>query len=113
DREIGTVLRLLGLPMLASTAIFGLPGLVMALTGLLIHVASLRSYGMPYLDPYPLFRLRDRQDTVRKRRSASSESGPSTRAEPARRAHRRSRGIGPRIGPGTGRPDTPAPAKEG
>ena len=64
DREMGTVLRLLGLPVLLSAAVFGLPGLVMALLLVLIHVAILRSYGVPYVDPYPFFKLQDIQDTI-------------------------------------------------
>ncbi len=64
DREMGTVLRLLGLPILISTSILGLPGLVLALILIATHLSILRSYGVPYLMPYPYFRIGDMRDTV-------------------------------------------------
>ena len=64
DRELGTVLRLLGLPVMLFSAVLGLPGLVMALTLIGIHLTTLRSYGVPYMAPYPYYRWRDLADTL-------------------------------------------------
>src|SRR5690606_2000904 len=61
DREMGTVLRLLGLPVMLSAAFLGLYGFVMALLAIAIHVAILRSYGVPYLAPYPYYRSEERR----------------------------------------------------
>lgn len=64
DREMGTILRLLGLPVMFSAALLGLYGVVMG--GLLIgiHLAILRSYGVPYLVPYIYYKWSDVKDTT-------------------------------------------------
>lgn len=64
DRELGTVLRLLGLPVLLSAAVLGLYGLTMALLLILAHLCTLRSYGVPYLAPYGFYPLSDWKDSV-------------------------------------------------
>lgn len=64
DRELGTVLRLLGLPIMLSSAVFGLYGFIMASLAVGIHLATLRSYGVPYLAPYPYYSLGDIKDTL-------------------------------------------------
>lgn len=64
DREVGTVLRLLGLPVMMSAALLGLYGLIMAVLLIASHLVILRSYGVPYVAPYPYYRWSDLKDTV-------------------------------------------------
>lgn len=66
DREMGTVVRLLGLPVMLSTAVLGLYGLVMATLLIAIHLATLRSYDVPYLAPFPYYQWSDLKDTATK-----------------------------------------------
>ncbi len=61
---LGTVVRLLGLPLMISTAVLGMFGLVMGLLAILAHLATLRSFGVPYLVPYAYFSAQDLKDTV-------------------------------------------------
>lgn len=64
DRELATVLRLLGLPLMLSATVLGLFGVVMGMLLIGSHLAILRSYGVPYLAPYPYYRWTDLQDTL-------------------------------------------------
>lgn len=77
DRETGTVLRLLGLPMMISAAVLGLYGLAMALLLILIHLACMRSYGVPYIAPYPYYKWSDMKDTLLKAPMRSFHRRPS------------------------------------
>lgn len=61
---LGTVIRLLGLPLMLSTAAFGLYGMVMALLAVGAHLAVLRSFGVPYLVPYAYYARADWKDTL-------------------------------------------------
>ncbi|MBM7564867.1 spore germination protein [Paenibacillus sacheonensis] len=47
-------IRLLRFPMLFLAGMFGLYGIVLGFLGILLHVASLRSFGEPYFKPIPL-----------------------------------------------------------
>lgn len=66
DRELGTVLRLLGLPLMLSAALLGLYGLTMAILLILTHLCTLRSYGVPYMAPYAFYPSSDLKDTLLK-----------------------------------------------
>lgn len=77
DRELGTVLRLLGLPIMLSAAVLGLYGVAMAFLLLLIHLSCLRSYGVPYIAPYPFYKWSDLKDTVFKGPMRSLHRRPS------------------------------------
>ncbi len=77
DRELGTVLRLLGLPIMLSASIFGLYGLIMASLFIGIHLVTLRSYGVPYFAPYVYYDWRDLRDTVFKAPLGSMRRRPS------------------------------------
>lgn len=77
DREVGTVLRLLGLPVMLSAAVFGLYGLMMAGLLVLTHLVILRSYGVPYIAPYPYYRWSDMKDTLIKGPLRSFHRRPS------------------------------------
>lgn len=64
DREMGTILRLMGLPIMLSAAFFGLFGLIMGVILVGIHISILRSYGVPYFAPYPYYKWTDLKDTI-------------------------------------------------
>lgn len=61
---LGTVIRLLGLPLMLATAFLGMFGLVMGLLAILAHLAVLKSFGVPYLVPYAYFSAQDLKDTI-------------------------------------------------
>ncbi len=63
---LGTVVRLLGLPVMLATAFLGLFGMVLTLLAILAHLAVLRSFGVPYLVPYAFFSAQDLKDTIPK-----------------------------------------------
>ena len=77
DRELGTVLRLLGLPVMLFAALLGLPGMVMAFLLIVIHLTTLRSYGVPYVAPYPYYRWSDLEDSLAKAPIQAMQLRPS------------------------------------
>lgn len=82
DREMGTVLRLLGLPVMLSAAFLGLYGFAMALLAIAIHVTVLRSYGVPYLAPYPYYQWSAAKDALTKAPLRSFRRRPAYMAGP-------------------------------
>lgn len=66
DRELGTALRLLGFPIMISTSVLGLYGFIMGALAVLIHLSILRSYGLPYLAPYPYYQWSSAKDALTK-----------------------------------------------
>ncbi|MBS3970108.1 MAG: spore germination protein [Clostridia bacterium] len=60
----GASLRLLRFLLTFITAILGLFGLVIGLIFILIHLTSLKSFGIPYFAPYGPFRVKDVKDTL-------------------------------------------------
>ena len=66
DRELGTTLRLLGFPIMISTSVLGLYGFIMGALAVLIHLSILRSYGLPYLAPYPYYQWSSAKDALTK-----------------------------------------------
>lgn len=56
-------IRMLRFPMMALAASFGLFGIFVGLIGLLLHMCSLRSFGVPYLTPFGPFNLEEMKDT--------------------------------------------------
>lgn len=63
DYEAGTALRILRFFLIFASAIFGLVGMMFGLMALLIHLTSLRSFGIPYLSPLAPLSLSDLKDT--------------------------------------------------
>jgi len=61
---LGTVLRMLRLPMIFLAASLGLFGIFTGVLLLLIHLASLRSFGLPYLAPVSPFLWEDQKDVI-------------------------------------------------
>lgn len=56
------VIRLLRFPVMAAAAALGLFGIMVALLAILIHLCSLRSFGVPYLSPLAPTSWRDLKD---------------------------------------------------
>ncbi|HQD42040.1 MAG TPA: spore germination protein, partial [Bacillota bacterium] len=54
--------RLLRFPVLLAAGAFGLPGIITAWLMLLVHLAGMRSFGVPYLSPISPFSLSDWKD---------------------------------------------------
>ncbi len=54
--------RLLRFPVLLAAGAFGLPGIITAWLMLLVHLAGMRSFGVPYLSPVSPFSLSDWKD---------------------------------------------------
>src|SRR5690606_37118981 len=77
DRGTGTGLLLLVLPLMISAAVLGLYGLAMALLLILIHLACMRSYGVPYIAPYSYYKWSDMKDTLLKAPMRSFHRRPS------------------------------------
>lgn len=57
-------LRIVKFPIILAGGTFGLYGVMLAVIGLVVHLASLKSVGVPYLAPFAPLKTTDMQDTV-------------------------------------------------
>jgi spore germination protein KA len=57
-------LRILKFPIIIAAGTFGLFGVMLAVIGIVIHLASLKSVGVPYLTPVSPLRFNDLKDTL-------------------------------------------------
>jgi spore germination protein KA len=57
-------IRMLRFPMMVLGASFGLFGLLMGLIALILHLCSLRSFGIPYMSPFAPLVTQDLKDTL-------------------------------------------------
>ncbi|WP_144553966.1 spore germination protein [Bacillus sp. X1(2014)] len=57
-------LRMLRFPMMGLAASFGLFGIIVGLISLILHMSSLRSFGVPYMSPFGPLIPQDLKDTV-------------------------------------------------
>ncbi|MBO8164442.1 MAG: spore germination protein [Brevibacillus sp.] len=55
-------LRMLRFPMMLMAGIFGLYGIMLFLILILIHLAALKSFGVPYMSPISPIKIRDMRD---------------------------------------------------
>lgn len=62
--SLATPIRILRFMMMGLAAMFGLYGIFIGVTYLIIHLNTLHSFGVPYLKPYAPFVLRDQKDGV-------------------------------------------------
>lgn len=62
--SLAITMRILRFPMMACAATLGLYGIVAGLLAILIHAASLRSFGIPYLAPLAPLHPRDLKDVL-------------------------------------------------
>lgn len=57
-------LRIVKFPIIIAAGTFGIYGVMLAIIGLVIHLASLKSVGVPYLTPFVHARAEDAKDTL-------------------------------------------------
>jgi spore germination protein KA len=57
-------IRMLRFPMMALAASFGLFGILIGFIALILHLCSLRSFGVPYMSPFGPFIKEDINDTI-------------------------------------------------
>jgi hypothetical protein len=57
-------LRIVKFPIIMAAGTFGLYGVMLAVIGLVIHLASLKSVGVPYLAPFAPMKADDFKDTI-------------------------------------------------
>ena len=85
--SLGFAMRVLRFPLLFISGGFGMVGFSLALIALVIHLASLRSFGMPYLSPIAPFRPKQMKDVFWrtfwwKMRTRPTESANTDRQAP-------------------------------
>ncbi|NQX60051.1 spore germination protein [Paenibacillus qinlingensis] len=61
---LSTSIRMLRFPMMALAASFGLYGIIIGVIILVLHLCSLRSFGVPYMSPFAPFNLKGNKDTI-------------------------------------------------
>lgn len=57
-------LRIVKFPIILAAGTFGIYGVMLAVIGLVVHLASLKSVGIPYLTPFAPARSTDAKDTL-------------------------------------------------
>jgi spore germination protein KA len=62
--NLSMAFRMLRFPLMALAAAFGLYGIFMGLIALVLHLCSLRSFGVPYLSPFAPFIAEEQKDTI-------------------------------------------------
>lgn len=63
SNELSTTLRLLTFPLIILAGTLGFVGIIFGLLLILIHLARLESFGVPYFSPVSPLRIRDLKDT--------------------------------------------------
>jgi spore germination protein len=62
--ELSAAFRLIRFLLMIAAAIYGLYGIVLACIGVLIHLANIKSFNVPYLSPIAPFNYNDMKDTI-------------------------------------------------
>ncbi|MGG1678338.1 spore germination protein [Neobacillus sp. NRS-1170] len=62
--ELAISIRMLRFPFMGIAASFGLFGIIVGLIALILHMCSLRSFGIPYMAPFGPFIKDDQKDAV-------------------------------------------------
>ncbi|MFC5405276.1 spore germination protein [Cohnella soli] len=57
-------IRMLRFPLMVLAATFGLFGIIVGVIVLVLHLCSLRSFGVPYMSPFGPFNLKDQKDAL-------------------------------------------------
>jgi spore germination protein KA len=57
-------IRMLRFPLMFLAATFGLFGMIIGLIAIILHLCSLRSFGVPYMSPMAPFKLKDQKDVI-------------------------------------------------
>jgi len=64
SNDMGIPIRILRFPLMALAATFGLLGIVVGFMALLLHLCSIRSFGIPYMSPFAPLIPSDLKDTL-------------------------------------------------
>lgn len=62
--DLSLSFRMLRFPLMMLAASFGLFGIIVGLIAIVLHMCSLRSFGVPYMSPFAPFNLEGNRDTV-------------------------------------------------
>ncbi|WP_249366986.1 spore germination protein [Neobacillus rhizophilus] len=62
--ELAIAIRMLRFPFMAIAASFGLFGIIVGLIAMVLHMCSLRSFGVPYMAPFGPFIKEDQKDAI-------------------------------------------------
>ncbi|WP_284037877.1 spore germination protein [Neobacillus sp. 114] len=62
--ELAIAIRMLRFPFMAIAASFGLFGIIVGLIAMVLHMCSLRSFGVPYMAPFGPFIMDDQKDAI-------------------------------------------------
>ncbi|MBE1555984.1 spore germination protein [Sporosarcina limicola] len=62
--SMSSTIRMLRFPMIGLAATFGLFGIIVGLIALILHLCSLRTFGVPYMSPFAPLILTDQKDTI-------------------------------------------------
>lgn len=62
--DLAIAVRMLRFVFMAIAAAFGLFGITIGLIALILHLCSLRSFGIPYMSPLAPFNISDQKDTL-------------------------------------------------
>ncbi|MEK3985943.1 spore germination protein [Paenibacillus sp. FSL K6-3166] len=62
--DLSLTIRMLRFPMMFLAASFGLFGIIIGVIAIVLHMCSLRSFGIPYMSPLAPFILTDQKDTL-------------------------------------------------
>lgn len=62
--DLAIAIRMLRFPFMAIAASFGLFGIIVGLIAMVLHMCSLRSFGVPYMAPFGPFIMDDQKDAI-------------------------------------------------
>ncbi|GBF34545.1 spore germination protein GerKA [Desulfocucumis palustris] len=93
--NFGLALRLLRFPMMLLAASLGLFGVMVGILAILIHLAGLRSFGVPYLSPLAPLHPRDLKDVLMRVPWWAMDERPAETAKQNRR--RQAPGLKPSV----------------
>jgi spore germination protein KA len=62
--EMSNSIRILGFPLMILAGVFGLPGIVVGLCFITIHLTRLTTFGTPYFVPFAPLRIKEFKDSV-------------------------------------------------
>jgi len=62
--SLSNAFRMLRFPMMALAGCFGLLGIIVGVIAIILHLSSLRTFGVPYLSPFAPFIPSDQGDTI-------------------------------------------------
>lgn len=74
--ELSAAFRLIRFVLMICAALYGLYGLVLAGVAVLIHLANIKSFNVPYLSPLTPFNLQDMKDTFYRAPWSSQKKRP-------------------------------------